>query len=138
MIVLDTNVLAELMRPRAEPRVVDWLDAQDTFAVTLTAITVAEILHGIERMPDGRRKRAFAATAAAMFDEDFAGRILPFDDAAAVHYAERVAACEKAERPVHMADAQIAAICLHHQAKLATRNVKDFEALGIEIIDPWR
>ncbi|MGM0783797.1 MAG: type II toxin-antitoxin system VapC family toxin [Pseudomonadota bacterium] len=137
MIVLDTNVLSELMRPEPEPGVVDWLDAQEAISTAITAITVAEVLYGIERLPDGRRKRSLAAAAAAMFDEDFAGRILPFDAVAAVHYAERVAASERAGRAVHMADAQIAAICLRHGATLASRNLKDFVGLGVALIDPW-
>lgn len=137
MIVLDTNVLSELMRPVPEPRVVDWLDAQETASVAITAITVAEVLYGIERLPDGRRKRSLAAAAAAMFEEDFAGRILAFDGEAAIHDAERVAASEQAGRAVQMADAQIAAICLRHQATLASRNVKDFAGLGVPLINPW-
>lgn len=137
MIVLDTHVLSELMRPVPEPRVVDWLDAQETASVAITAITVAEVLYGIERLPDGRRKRSLAAAAAAMFEEDFAGRILAFDGEAAIHDAERVAASEQAGRAVQMADAQIAAICLRHEATLASRNMKGFAGLGVPLINPW-
>ncbi|MFD2190766.1 type II toxin-antitoxin system VapC family toxin [Pistricoccus aurantiacus] len=138
MIVLDTNVLSELMRPIPDARVVDWLDSQDMIVVAISAITVAEILYGIERLPDGRRKREFAVMAAAMFEEDFAGRILPFDSEAAVHYAEQVAASEGKGKQVHMADAQIAAICIRHGAVLATRNIKDFETLSIDTVNPWK
>ncbi|HDZ48519.1 hypothetical protein LCGC14_0036680 [marine sediment metagenome] len=137
MIVLDTNVLSELMRPMPDAQVVGWLDSQDAMSVTISAITVAEILYGIERLPDGNRKRGFAAMAAAMFEEDFSGRILPFDSEAAVHYAEQVAASESEGRQVHMADAQIAAICIRHEAVLATRNIKDFASLNVETINPW-
>ncbi|MYL23181.1 PIN domain-containing protein [Halomonas alkaliantarctica] len=137
MIVLDTNVLSELMRPAPDARVVDWLDRQDARSVTISAITVAEILYGIERLPDGKRKRGFAAMVAAMFEEDFSGRILSFDSEAAIHYAEQVAASESAGRQVHMADAQMAAICIQHGAVLATRNLKDFEMLTVETINPW-
>lgn len=137
MIVLDTNVLSELMRPVPDAQVVGWLDSQDAMSVTISAITVAEILYGIERLPDGSRKRGFAAMASAMFEEDFSGRILPFDSEAAVHYAEQVAASESEGRPVHMADAQIAAICIRHEAVLATRNIKDFSTLNVETINPW-
>lgn len=119
MIVLDTNVISELMRPKPDARVVDWLDRQDAISVTISSITVAEILYGIERLPNGRCKRDFAAMAAAMFEEDFSGRILPFDSGAAVHYAEQVATRKTAGKQVHMADAQIAAICIHHGAMLA-------------------
>ncbi|HET8790968.1 MAG TPA: type II toxin-antitoxin system VapC family toxin [Modicisalibacter sp.] len=137
MIVLDTNVLSELMRPAPDASVVDWLDSQDATSVTISAITVAEILYGIERMPNGQRKRALAGIAAAMFDEDFLGRILSFDSEAAIHYAEQVAASESVGRHIHMADAQIAAICIQYDAVLATRNIKDFETMHIETINPW-
>ena len=137
MIVLDTNVLSELMRTQPETRVVEWLDSQNAAAMAVTAITVAEILYGIERMPDGRRKHAFATIAADMFEAEFAGRILPFDGLAATHYAEPTAMRMRAGRPIHLADAQIAAICLRHNATLATRNVKDFDMLGVTLINPW-
>lgn len=137
MIVLDTNVLSELMRPAPDTLVVDWLDRQDVRSVAISAITIAEILYGIERLPYGKRKRGFTARAAAMFEEEFSGRILSFDSEAAVHYAEQVATSEGKERQVHMADAQIAAICIQHKAVLITRNVKDFETLSVEAINPW-
>lgn len=137
MIVLDTNVLSELMRAQPEARVVEWLDSQNAAAMALTAITVAEILYGIEHMPDGRRRRAFATIAADMFETEFAGRILPFDSLAATYYAEPTAMRVRAGRPIHLADAQIAAICLRHNATLATRNIKDFDMLGVTLINPW-
>lgn len=138
MIILDTNILSELMRPSPNMRVVNWLNAEEPLGVTITAITVAEILYGIERLPDGKRKQRFAQLAAEMFEEDFTERILPFDEVAAAYYATLVADSERSGRIVHSADAQIAAICQQHKAQLATRNVKDFEHLGISIIDPWR
>ncbi|MES1946089.1 PilT protein-like protein [Salinisphaera sp. C84B14] len=138
MIVLDTNVLSELMRPAPEEGVIDWLDAASRREdVATTAITVAEILYGIERLPDDRRKQQFAEIAAAMFEEDFADAILAFDAEAAVLYAERVAASETAGQPGAMADAQIAAICAQHDATLATRNTEDFRSLGVALINPW-
>ncbi|MES1936772.1 type II toxin-antitoxin system VapC family toxin [Salinisphaera hydrothermalis] len=138
MIVLDTNVLSELMRPAPTPLVVDWVDAVSAREdVAITAITVAEILYGIERLPEGRRKQQLGGVAAMMFEEDFAGAILSFDAEAAVHYAERVAASEAAGRPASLADAQIAATCLSHGATLATRNTQDFEALGGALVNPW-
>ncbi|WP_348760677.1 type II toxin-antitoxin system VapC family toxin [uncultured Salinisphaera sp.] len=138
MIVLDTNVLSELMRPAPSPQVVNWLDiASANTEVAVTAITVAEILYGIERMPDGRRKTQLAQRASAMFDEDFAGDILAFDEHAATIYAQRVAACEANGSPGSMADAQIGAICLREDASLATRNIRDFEALSVTLINPW-
>ncbi len=138
MIVLDTNVLSELMRPAPTLLIVDWVDAVSAREdVAITAITVAEILYGIERLPEGRRKQQLGGVAAMMFEEDFAGAIFSFDAEAAVHYAQRVATSEAAGRPVSMADAQIAAICLYHGATLATRNTKDFEPFGVALVNPW-
>ena len=126
------------MRPAPNMRVVNWLNAEEPLGVTITAITVAEILYGIERLPDGKRKQRFAQLAVEMFEEDFTDRVLPFDEVAAAYYATLVADSERSGRIVHSADAQTAAICQQHKAQLATRNVKDFEHLGISIIDPWR
>ncbi|REC94701.1 type II toxin-antitoxin system VapC family toxin [Kushneria indalinina] len=138
MIVLDTNVLSELMRPVPNDEVVRWLDEQASEAVFVTAITVAEILHGIARLPEGARRRRLADAAAGMLEEDLAGKVLPFDTDSAVIYSRCVAARENSGRPIGMADAQIAAICLQHQAMLATRNLKDFEGLSMTLHDPWQ
>lgn len=137
MILLDTNVLSELMRAKPDPKVLAWVDAQPVSELVICAITVAEILYGIARMPDGKRKQGLLDLAATMFDEDFAGNILPFDADAAVHYAEIAAQSEARGRGVEMADAQIAAIGRLHEAVIATRNIRHFESLGVELVDPW-
>lgn len=137
MIVLDTNVLSELMRIEAEPAVIDWLDRQEEALLVVTAVTVAELLYGIARLPDGRRKTGLRDAALKMLDEEFAERVLPFDENAAVHYAALVSQRERNGRPISMADAQIAAICRHNGATLATRNGKDFEGTGIVLANPW-
>ncbi|WP_454739967.1 PIN domain-containing protein [Cupriavidus necator] len=137
MIVLDTNVLSELMRAQAKPAVIDWLDRQAQDSLTVTAVTVAELLYGIARLPDGRRKTGLREAALQMFQEEFADRVLPFDEDAAVHYAALVSHRERVGRPISMADAQISAICRHHAAALATRNSKDFEGVGIVLAYPW-
>jgi len=137
MIVLDTNVLSEFMRAEPDIHVLAWVDAQPAMDLAISAVTVAEILHGIARLPFGKRKQKFEAHAMAMFEEDFAGRILPFDAHAAVEYATLVAGCEANGRAASMADAQIAAICRTHGASIATRNVRDFEFPGVEVINPW-
>jgi len=113
------------------------LDAQPSQAIALTSITVAEILFGIERLPKGKRRSAFAQAAANLFDHEFRGRTLPFDAEAAQHYATEVAAAERRGRNVSMADAQIAAICARNKATLATRNTRDFEHFPIPLINPW-
>lgn len=135
MIVLDTNVLSELMRRRPEQRVVEWVDEQS--ALALTAITVAELLYGVARLADGARKTKLATAVQALVREDFSGRVLAFDGAAAEHYADLVAARERNGRPVSAADGQIAAICRAHGATLATRNTRDFDETGIDVVDPW-
>ncbi|MFV9684502.1 type II toxin-antitoxin system VapC family toxin [Pseudomonas sp. NY15367] len=137
MILLDTNVLSELMRAKPAPQVLEWVDAQPAGDLVITSITVAEILYGIARMPDGKRKQGLLDVASAMFDEDFAGNILPFDADSAVHYAEIAAETEAKGRVVDMADAQIAAIARLHDAVIATRNIRHFETLGVALVDPW-
>lgn len=137
MILLDTNVLSEFMRVEPDSKVLDWVDSQPAMELAISAITVAEILHGIARLPVGKRKQKLESHAMAMFEEDFAGRILPFDAHAAVEYAALVAGAEASGRAVSMADAQIAAICRSHGAAIATRNVRDFEFSAVEVINPW-
>ncbi len=137
MIVLDTNVLSELMRRRSEQRVVEWVDSQDVRTLAITAITVAELLYGVGRLADGRRKTELAAAVGAIVRDDFSGRVLSFDGAAAEHYADLVAVRERQGRPVGMADAQIASICRSHDATLATRNTRDYTETGVALLDPW-
>jgi predicted nucleic acid-binding protein len=137
MIVLDTNVVSELMRQAPSPNVIAWVDQHPSEQVFVTAITAAEILFGIARLPDGRRRSVLAARTGELLEDDFAGRVLAFDGAAAVHYAQIVASRELRGRRISMADAQIAAICCLYGAVLATRNVKDFLHTEIEVCDPW-
>jgi predicted nucleic acid-binding protein len=137
MILLDTNVLSELMRSKPDPKVIAWVDAQPGSDLVICSITVAEILYGISRMPDGKRKDALHAVAIAMFDEEFAGNILAFDADAAVHFADLVAASESQGKIADMADGQIAAIARLHGAEIATRNVRHFEAFGVPLLNPW-
>lgn len=137
MIVLDTNVISELMRLEPEPAVVAWVDRQPAEEVFLTAVTLAELLYGIARLPDGRRKTTLAEQLEVMIAEDFDHRVAGFDEAAAAHYADIVVQRERAGRPISAADAQIAAVCRSHGAALATRNSPDFSGTGITVVDPW-
>ena len=143
MIMLDTNVLSELMRPQPNETVVNWVDSQDKSEIGICAITVAEILHGIARLPDSKRKVIFFDIANNMFSHVFSGRILPFDYSAAKHYAEIMALRERAGKAISMADAQIAAVCqsagrANTNPTLVTRNIKDFTNLGLFLINPWQ
>jgi len=137
VIVLDTNVLSELMRPAPSERVVRWVAAQPTTSLYTTSITQAEILHGIMLLPSGRRRIALEAAAEAMFSEDFGGRVLPFGSEAAHPYARVAAERRRAGRPISHFDAQIAAIARSAGAEIATRNVADYDACGVQVINPW-
>lgn len=139
MILLDTNVLSEFMRPAPAAQVVAWLDAQRPDQVWISAITRAEIELGIALLPNGQRRRGLQTAAAALFAEDFAGHCLPFDERAASAYAGVVATRTRSGRPISVEDAQIAAICLAHGCTLATRNTLDFATIeGLALVDPWR
>ena len=137
MIVLDTNILSELLLPAPEPAVVDWLTEQPSAAVFTTTITEAEILYGLRLLPDGRRRRDLEAAILPIFAQDLAGRVLPFDREAADVYGLIAIERRKAGRPISQFDAQIASIALSRGAALATRNVSDFEGVGLVIVNPW-
>jgi len=138
VILLDTHVLSEFMRPQPSARVVSWLDEQPDGEVYTSAVSRAEIELGLALMPGGRRQEALTEAARAMFDEDLAGRCLPFDQGAAGRYAQLVSARIRSGRPISVEDAQIAAIALAHKMPLATRNTTDFEQIvGLDIVSPW-
>jgi toxin FitB len=137
MIILDTNVVSELMRPAPAPVVLAWLRQQTGSNLFTTAITAAEIRYGIARLPNGKRRDDLAHAASEVFTA-FPDQVLPFDDAAASAYADLVAQRERLGAPIDGFDGQIAAICHSHHAMLATRNVKDFHHTGITTTDPWQ
>ncbi len=137
MIVLDTNVVSELMRDSPQQTVLAWFGVQPAGSLFVTTVTEAEILAGIALLPYGRRRRGLSEAAARVFTTLFAGRILVFDSDAANIYAEIFAQRHAAGRPISQADCQIAAIARSREAAIATRNVTDFERVGVELIDPW-
>ena len=138
MILLDTNVLSELMRPMPDPNVVRWLDAWLEWDVWISAVTVAEIRLGISLLPAGKRKKLFLGLAEQMFQDDFPDRCLPFDCEAAGEYALIVSERNRQGRPISVEDAQIAAIARTADLALATRNTKDFSGItGLKLVDPW-
>lgn len=137
MIVLDTNVISEIVRPLPDPRVVNWLTSLEG-DVAITTITLAELLAGLRRLRDGRRKDELTrGIEAALAPYRGGGAVLPFDDVAADRYADVLVARESSGTPISTADAQIAAICLARGATCATRNVKDFVSTGVGLVDPW-
>lgn len=136
MIVADTNVVSELMKVETSPAVRAWVLAQGQRELRITAITVAEILYGIERLPIGRRKDTLREAAVDVFSR-FTEEVLPFDAAAATVYPEIVDHRDRQGMLISGYDAQIAAICRANDASLATRNEKDFAGVGVELINPW-
>jgi len=137
VIVVDTNVVSELMRPTPSSAVVDWVRYHRERELFTTSITLAEIRYGIERLDAGRRKDLFKSTAEEVFAA-FDDYVLSFDRAAAIQYATIVSGRDRAGLPIDGFDAQIAAICCTHKAMLATRNVKDFQDTGIDVTNPWQ
>ncbi len=137
MILLDTNVLSELMRPMPDNAVEAWIGLQPPASLFISTITEAELRYGAALMPNGRRRDTVAAAIEGMMMEDFHGRILAFDSAAAIFYAQIAANRRAGGRPITPFDAQIAAIARSRGATLATRNVADFEGCGVEIVNPW-
>ena len=137
MIILDTNVLSELLRPEPARQVERWLAAQDGARVYFTTVGEAELRHGVAILPAGKRRHALTSAIEGLLEEDFRDRILPFDRAAARAYATIAAARRAAGRPISQFDCQIAAIARAREAPVATRNTRDYEGCGIELIDPW-
>jgi toxin FitB len=137
MIVADTHVVSELMRPSPSVALRDWVSRQAAGELYTTAITVAEIRYGLERLTSGHRKDRLQAAADEVFAA-FSDYVLPFDAGAAVHYAQIARHRDQAGLPIGGFDAQIAAICRARGAALATRNIKVFLETGVEVIDPWR
>ena len=137
MIILDTNVLSELMKPKASAQVAAWVAKQTATELFTTSITEAEILYGIELLSEGQRRESLLAAAQAMFAEDFANRIFGFESEAARAFSRIAVRRRQLGRPISHADAQIAAIAQVRRAKLATRNVADFDDCGLEVVNPW-
>lgn len=138
MILLDTNVLSALMRREPERPVVQWLDRLPPESVWTTSITVFEVRLGLEILASGRRRRRLEDAFSEMLEEDFENRIVVFDRSAAEAAGRIAAERRKAGRPVEIRDVQIAGITAARKATLATRNLRHFEGLGIDLVDPWK
>ena len=137
MIILDTNVLSEVLKASPDERVVAWLKDQPRPSLFTTTVARGEILSGIRLLPGGKRRRALWDAALAIFNEDFAERVLSFDNDAADAYAEVGASRRAAGRPISQFDAVIAGMARSRGASVATRNAKDFEGCCIDVVDPW-
>jgi predicted nucleic acid-binding protein len=137
MIVLDTNLISELMRPAPDADVTAWLDAQDPLDLATTTITIAEIQRGIVRLPTGKRRKSLQQRFTNFVEDAFPGRLLGFDRDAAYACGEVSAARERKGLHADAVDMMIAAIVKTAEAALATRNTSDFEKCGIPLVNPW-
>lgn len=137
MILLDTNVVSELMTPNPHQPVLDWLNSQPTEHLYLSTITIAEISYGLESLPGGKRRRNLEARFDLFIAKGFSQRIVPFDEGAAHFYGELMGRRRKIGRPMSILDGQIAAIARAKRFTLVTRNVRDFEECGLEIVNPF-
>jgi hypothetical protein len=136
VIVVDTNVLSEFMRPQPAPQVVHWLETAPTRSLALTAVSVMEITYGVSRLPAGQRKNATRDRWEGI-QAAWMGTFLAIGMAESVAAGEVLGARAALGRPMATADAQLAGVCIAWRAALATRNTRDFEGLGIELINPW-
>lgn len=137
MIIVDTNVVAEMMRPSPDPSVVSWLNDQESAALFLTTVTLGEIGYGLEILPRGRRRLHLEQGFERVVAEAFAGRILAFDEEAARHYGVIMGRRRAIGRPLSIQDGQIASIARARGFAVATRNVRDFVQCGVEVINPF-
>ena len=138
MIILDTNVLSEPMKPNSNPVVQAWLDRQTAETLFLTATSLSELLVGIEILPDGKRKEGLAIALKALMAELFESRILSFNQQAALAYAPLISRARNSGCLISVADGQIAAIATVHGFTIATRDVAPFVAAGVPVINPWK
>jgi toxin FitB len=136
VILLDTNVVSEPMRPNPDRKVLAWLDAQAGENLYLSTVSLAELLLGIESLPSGKRRKVLAAALDEQIITLFGKRIVPFDLAAAETYAKIVTRARRYGHPIALADAQIAAIAASRQFTVATGDESPFEAAGVPVINP--
>ena len=137
MFLPDTNIVSEFLRPSPEPVVETWVGDRRTTDLYFSAIGESELRYGVAVLPPGRRQVALASAIEAILREDFVDRILPFDSEAAREHADIAATHRPAGRNVPAADCQMAAIAHSRGMVVVTRNVRDFEGIEVEVIDPW-
>ncbi len=137
MILLDTNVVSEVMKVAPAEVVLNWLNEQESSALCVSTITIGEIAYGLRILPDGKRRMALNDKFEQFIAQAFAQRVVDYDESAARSYGEIMGARKESGRPMSIPDGQIAAIARCNQLTVATRNIADFEACGIDLIDPF-
>ena len=136
-VLLDTDVVSELLRKAPDPAVEAWAAGRPLEDLFFSAIGEAELRYGAAILPAGRRRKSLVSDIERMLRDAFEDRILPFDSDAARACADIAAARRSTGRPVAPTDCQIAAIARSRNMAVATRNVRDFEHVGVEVVDPW-
>ena len=136
--LLDTNVVSETIRPRPEKTVLDWIEAQTPSDLYLAAQTIGELVRGARKVKEQARRERYERWIEQDLARQFDGRVLPFDGRTAAVWGRLMGDGDRAGRPPAAADAQIAAVAIHHELILVTRNVKDFVSFEIQLLDPWR
>ncbi len=137
MILLDTNVVSELIKPSADGNVLAWFDRVADLNLYISAITEAELWLGLYSLPEGKRRDVLELDLQAILTEEFADRILLFESRAALAYGKIFGKRKSLGLPIHQEDCAIAAIARVHSLKLATRDAGGFEQCGVELINPW-
>jgi toxin FitB len=137
MILLDTNIISEILKPEYDGNVGHWLETNIPESLFLSSITIAELAFGVSRLPEGKRRANLSHSMQRIESETFVGRILDFTAAMAMRSGDVRAIRERTGRTVSLADAGIAATAITHRFALATRNIKDFEGLDLELINPF-
>lgn len=135
--LLDTNIVSETVKPKPEKRVLAWLEAQTPAELFLAAQTMGELVRGARKVKEKARRERFETWIEQDLAEQFEGRVLPFDGAAAVHWGRLMGDGDRTGRTPAAADAQIAAVAIQHDLTLATRNTRDFERFDMKLVDPW-
>lgn len=136
-LLLDTNVLSEVTKPRPDIRVLEWLDGLDEDRAFISVVSIAEIRRGVALMDNGRKRDALAEWLAQDLPQRFERRVIPVDEPVALAWGDLMGAAKRSGRGMSSMDGLIAATAIARQLTLATRNIKDFEGLGIELFDPW-
>lgn len=137
MILLDTNVVSEVMRVQPATTVIAWMNSVNAATLYLSSITIAEISYGIRSLADGRRRDALRSRFEDFVRQGFSSRVLDFDEPAAYRYGELMARRRDLGQPMSVPDGQIAAIASTHRFAIATRDIRGFEGVELDLINPW-
>jgi toxin FitB len=136
--LLDTNCISELVRPKPEPRVMDWMEAADEAILYLSVLTVGEIRKGLAGLPQSKRRTRLETWVEVELQTRFAGRIVPIDAAIADRWGLIAAEARRKGKALPIIDGLLAATALHHNLTVVSRNAGDFATAQVQVLNPWR